>query len=140
MTVLPRVSPELVVRTFLAAQFGGTVPGLPNARVVTETPADLSAALPLLRVELVSGSSNAVNLDTALLDIEAYATTRDAARTLAEQARVALDLRGPAAHAAGGFIASVTCTTPHWMFYDDTDVRRFAFMARVSVRSVPSPA
>lgn len=125
------VSAELVVRTFLAAQF-------PTTRVVTETPADLQDQVPLLRVVRFGGSDDELTLDVARVDVDAFAIGRDAARQLGEDARTALRLKAPGQTVAGGFIAAVrTESAPSWTPWDDTDLRRFTSTYAVSIRSVP---
>ena len=138
----PKVSPEVIVIDFLTTMFNGTVDGLPQARIVSELPADLVGSVPLIRVQATAGSDVLPTLDEALVDVEAFAAGRDATRLLAEQIRWAMRLVMPgstvsgAEYASKAFVATVEASVPHWAPYDDTDVRRFVAMYRLSIRSV----
>lgn len=138
----PKVSPEVVVIDFLTTMFDGAVDGLPQARVVSELPADLLGSVPLIRVQATAGSDVVPTLDAAIVDIEAFAVGRDATRLLAEQVRWAMRLVLPGSTVAGAeyaskaFVATVEASVPHWAPYDDTDVRRFVAMYHLTIRSV----
>jgi hypothetical protein len=69
----------------LLADLGGTG---------TRTPADLQAVTPFLRVRRVGGVDDRVT-DRARVDVEVFATTREAGEDLAEQVRQRLSVRGP---------------------------------------------
>lgn len=110
---------EPVTATWLTGRF-------PAARVVTETPADLSnvGTQPIILVVGLPGGQHLV-LGRPMVDVECYGATRDAARTLAGQVHNALlfEMRGLIAN---GVVTTVKTTgTPAWRPYSNTNVRRF---------------
>jgi len=122
---------ESVIRAWLAQQF-------PNARVVTETPADLVDVLPCIRVERFGGSDDVYTLDVANIDVDCYDATREAARSLAEDVRTALRLSAEGQSVNGALIAQVTTiSAPTWTPYDNTNLRRFTASYRIAIRSIP---
>jgi hypothetical protein len=132
VTFTPLVSAEPFVRSWLAAQF-------PTARVVTETPANLADVLPVIEVTRFGGSDEVIVLDSANIDVDVYAATRDAARTLGEQVRTALRLHLPGYASAGAAVQSVTTiSAPRWVPYDNTSLRRFNAAYRITIHSIPS--
>lgn len=95
-------------------------------RVVTDLPADLSGALPVLQVQRVGGSDDGFRLDRCFVDVDAYAVARQAASQLIAQARSLLltQLRGVTSSAAV-FTSARTITAPAWRPYENTSLRRF---------------
>ncbi|MCR8947164.1 hypothetical protein NW249_34315 [Streptomyces sp. OUCMDZ-4982] len=73
---------ELLVMT-------GLRPLLPGVRVVDELPDKVETRLPLVQVLVVGGADDRVT-DTATVDVVAFAATRAAVWTLAEQTRAAM--------------------------------------------------
>lgn len=119
------VDPEVAVVAWLKSAFGSN-----GVRVVTELPAKLLEACPLLMVNGIGGSDTDHILDDARIDVSAFAATRSAARTLARQAKDSLrfDCPGRPLTTPDGrvFISEInTNSLPKWVPYDDTDVRRF---------------
>lgn len=64
--------------------------------VVEQLPTNLTFALPLIAVERLSGADATLTLDDATLDVDVFASSRDAARNISEQIRedVRLHLTG----------------------------------------------
>jgi len=128
---VPLVVAELVVRTYLAAQF-------PDARVVTERPGNLNEVLPCIEVGRFGGGDDVYTLDVANLDVDVYAATRPAALDLAEQVRTSLRLHAEGQEVDGALIAQVaTLSAPKWVPYDNTTLRRISASYRIAIRSVP---
>ncbi len=115
-----------------------------GVRVVTELPATLQApdSLPIVQVVETPGGASlgAGHLDTCVMEYNAYATGREAARNLAEATRQAL-------LSAAGFrtadtlmwISRVVDTRkPTILFYDEaSEVRRFGGNVRLYLRYKP---
>lgn len=132
MTFTPLVSAETFVRTWLAAQFPAPI------RVVTELPADLGA-VQTIQVTRFGGSDDFLTLDAANIDVDTFAATRDASRTLAEQVRTALRLHLPGYATGGAGVQSVsTISAPRSVPYDNTNLRRFVASYRITIHSIPS--
>jgi hypothetical protein len=108
------------------------------ARVVTDLPADIEGQLPVLQVtETPGGARLNPAHDTAVIDYDAYAATRAAAKGLAAAARLLL------LDAAGFFTAAprmwvervVEVRRPVLLAYDDaSDIRRFGGAVRLYIR------
>lgn len=132
MTFTPLASAESLVRNWLATQFPSPI------RVVTELPADLGATQ-VIQVTRFGGSDDWITLDSANVDIDAFASTRDAARTLAEQVRTAVRLHLPGYAASGAAVQSVTTiSAPRWVPHDNTNLRRFVASYRITIHSIPN--
>lgn len=128
---MPLVVAELVVRNYLAGQF-------PTARVVTETPENLSDVLPCIEVMRFGGSDDVYTLDLANIDVDVYAVDRPSALDLAEQVRTSLRLHAEGQVVNGALIAQVTTlSAPKWVPYDNTTLRRISASYRIAIRSVP---
>lgn len=98
----------------------------PAARVVTETPADLTGNLPLVKVRRTSGDDDNVRLDRPVVDLDVFDTDVQAASALSAQIRDALLYTLPYAMPVGGTVTGVyTVVGPRWLPYDDTSVRRY---------------
>ena len=127
-------SAESVVRDWLATQFTS-----PTYRVVTELSTKLADDLPLIQVVRFGGSDADLTLDSANVDIDTFAATRDAARSLAEQVRSAVRLHLPGYANAGAAVQSVTTiSAPRWLPYDNTSLRRFTAAYRITIHSIPA--
>ena len=125
-------SAESLVRDWLATQFNPT-------RVVTELPANLGDALPLIQVTRFGGSDDVLTLDAANIDVDTFGATRDAARSLGEQVRSALRLHLPGYSTGTAGVQSVTTiSAPRWVPYDNTNLRRFVASYRITIHSIPS--
>lgn len=113
-------SAEKVTRDWVASTF-------PSARVVTETPANLADVLPCIQVERIGGSDTVFEtIDDAIIDVEYFAASRDAARVGAEAVRAAFRFDLPGQTIGSAFVLSVaTVTAPVWTPYPNTSVRRF---------------
>lgn len=97
-----------------------------TARVLTDLPADLAGALPVVQIERVGGDDDGIRLDRAFVDVDAYASTRQAASELLSQARslILSSLRGTVTDAAV-FTSVRTITAPARRPYENPSVRRF---------------
>lgn len=128
---MPFADAEGLVRSALATAF-------PTARVVTETPADLGAELPLFAVNRIGGGDEFGVLDASTVDVAAYAATRLDARLWAEKVRAWLVYRLPGTNLAGAHFGLVsTVMAPRWVPYDNTNVRRVIATYSITIRSVP---
>lgn len=128
---MPLIPAEHVVVAWLDADLTGV-------RVVTETPKNLATEVPLVQVVGIGGSDSVLTLDTATIDVDAFALTREAARDLAERARTSMRVTLPGRTVAGAFVARVeTVSAPKWVPYDNTALRRFVATYRVDIRSIP---
>lgn len=97
-----------------------------DVRVVTELPATLLDVLPVVQVQRVGGDDDGFRLDRALVDVDVYAATREAASTVARQVRSYLlgSLRGAAtATAVFGYVSTVAA--PSWRPYENIGLRRY---------------
>lgn len=128
------VAAESFVRDWLATQFPA-----PTYRVVTELPANLADVVPLIQVVRFGGSDDIWTVDSANVDVDTFAASRDGARSLAEQVRTALRLHLPGYASAGAACQSVTTiSAPRWVPYDNTSLRRFNAAYRITIHSIPS--
>lgn len=123
-------SPESLVRNWLAEQF-------PLARVVTETPPDLASVLPCILVNRIGGADRIfLTIDDAVIDVDYFAATRDAARTGAESVRDAMRFTLPGTSTGGAFILDVaTQVAPFDSTYPNPNLRRFSATYDVRVHT-----
>jgi hypothetical protein len=124
------LDPELAIVTWLQAQLG------PGVRCVTELPAELAAACPLVSVETFGGDDPEPVVDRAVLDVTAYAAGQDVARgqarSLALQVKELLRFHLPGSVVTGGSVSKVEPASGiQWQPYDNTTVRRFHASYRV---------
>ena len=99
----------------------------------TSTPSNLEKALPFLRVTAGPGSDDGTT-DSPLVDVEAFAATRHAAATLAEDARQAM-LALSARNAGGALVDSVTTASrPSWVDYKNPAIQRYVAAYRLALR------
>ena len=115
----------------------------PQARVATETPANLGDVLPCIVITRFGGTDDAIwTFDNPNVDFDVYAATRAQARTLAHEVRtwVRSELPGSTiTDAAGnkGFVhRTQTVSGPVWTPYDNTNVRRFVYGAAIRIHSI----
>lgn len=96
-----------------------------TVRHVTELPANLADILPVNQLQRVGGGDDGIRLDRALVDVDTYAATRDAASTLARQTRdeLVVNLRGVMTDSAV-FGRVSTVSAPSWRPYENTALRR----------------
>jgi hypothetical protein len=119
----------------------GWIPTVLTARAVTELPADLAGAITahsgVVRVVRVGGPAPVPSLDIATVEIECFAATRAAARTLAYQLRDALRYQLPGhVFIAGGSVSRVqTVSGPAWRPYDDISVRRVGALYQITTHA-----
>ncbi|GHD70132.1 hypothetical protein GCM10010317_076780 [Streptomyces mirabilis] len=97
-----------------------------DVRVLTDLPANLGDVLPVVQVQRVGGYDDGFRLDRALVDIDVYAATREAASALMAQTRSLLltELRGVATDTAV-FTVARTIAAPAWRPYENPALRRF---------------
>ena len=96
-----------------------------GVRHCTELPADLLDELPVNQIQRVGGDDDSFRLDRALVSIDSYAATREAASLLARQTRHSLvvNLRGvKTATAVFGGVSTVSA--PAWRPYENPGLRR----------------
>lgn len=101
--------------------------------VDTETPADLENVLPFVRVGRVAGTDDRFT-DRAIMDVEVFAGTRQAAYDLSEAIRTWL-LAAP--HRVGGvgiIDKAFTEVGPRSLPWDNENVRRRGATYRISTR------
>lgn len=110
----------------------------PDARVVTETPANLQDVLPCIRVTRFGGADEEVStFDNPTLDFDCYAATRADARSLAYAVRSSIRNDLPGQTRAGAFASrSRTLAGPVFTPYDDTTLRRFTYSAQIRLHSL----
>lgn len=111
---------------------------LTPVRVVTETPANLQAVLPVIQVGRVGGADRDVVIDNALVTVDCFGASREAAKTLAEQVRTALRFQLPG-HATTDCVVTKTTTVsaPAWRPWDDTSLRRFGASYQITFTARP---
>lgn len=133
-TFVPLADAELLLIGWLRTQF-------PSARVLTELPANLSGALPVIQVSRFGGSSDNYVIDTANVDVDVFAASYGAASSLAGQIRSAILLHLPGYAMAGAAVQSATdISAPRWLAYDNTTdgLRRFTAAYRITIHSIPT--
>jgi hypothetical protein len=105
---------------------------------VTELPADLAGDT--VRITRISGTDSGQFsvYEDAIVDFECFASTRQAARTLAYAVRDYLrnTLPGETVDAKAFVVAVRSVNGPVWVPYDNTAVRRFVYTAQVRIHSI----
>lgn len=112
----------------------------PAWSVGAETDDQLAVSLPFLEVERQAGSgTTAPGIDSAIVDFYVYGPDRLTAGRFAEQARDAVIYRLPGFKGAGGVVSAVHWggDGPHWIPYDNTNLRRFQFSAQIVIHTQP---
>lgn len=97
-----------------------------DERTLTDLPANLGDALPVVQIRRAGGGDDGIRLDRAFVDIDVYAASRQAASTLMSQTRSLLltELRGTVTTAAV-FTSARTISAPTWRPYENPGLRRF---------------
>lgn len=118
---------ELLAVTWLTPRLG--------VRVVTDTPAEMAKALPLVQVTRYGGADGQPTLDRVQLDVDCYTDNRRTALQLAEQVRDALRFDLPGTTVDGALVCAVdTIGAPAWRPFDVTGVRRFGASYRLIIQ------
>lgn len=111
----PDIEVELVA--WLTAALG--------VRHCTDLPADLLSELPVNQVQRVGGGDDSFRLDRALLSLDSYGATREAASLLARQSRNELVMNLPGVKTAAAVFGRVsTVSAPAWRPYENPSLRR----------------
>lgn len=98
---------------------------LDGVRHCTELPADLLDVLPVNQIQRAGGDDDNFRLDRALVSLDSYGGTRDAASTLARQTRNELVVNLPGVKTASAVFGRVaTVSAPAWRPYENPGLRR----------------
>jgi hypothetical protein len=118
MTAVGSVDVEAELVAWLKAQLA--------VRVVTDLPANLEGAAPVVQIARVGGDDDGIRLDRAIVDVDVFAATRPASSQLMTRTRVALltQLRGVVTSGAT-FTSARTISAPSWRPYENNNLRRF---------------
>lgn len=111
--------------------------GGPAARYCTELPGTLPAKV--VRITRISGTDDQFSVyEDAIVDFECFASTRQAARTLAYDVRDYLrnTLPGETVDTHAFVVAVRSVNGPVWVPYDNTNVRRFIYTAQIRIHSI----
>lgn len=97
-----------------------------NVRHCTDLPADLMSELPINQVQRIpGGGDDNFRLDRALISLDSYGATREAASLLARQARNELVMNLPGVKTTGAVFGRVaTVSAPAWRPYENPSLRR----------------
>ena len=97
-----------------------------DERTLTDLPANLVDALPVVQIQRVGGNDDGIRLDRAFVDVDVYAATRQGASQLMSQTRSLLltGLRGAVTDAVV-FTSARTVSAPSWRSYENPGLRRF---------------
>jgi hypothetical protein len=109
-----------------------------SARALTDVPADLLAALPVIRVARIGGADDDNNprFDAATVTVDWFGADRTAASDLAQAGHHALRVLLPRMTFNGVTVTFVqTISAPSWRPWDDTDVRRYGATYRLFIKS-----
>lgn len=109
-----------------------------DVRVVTERPADLAAAVPLLWFQRIGGGDNDdnPNFESPTFSVDAFDVDRAGAIALAERAKTAIRSTLPSTLIGVSVITKTqTISGPAWLPYDDPNVRRVAATYRCYVKT-----
>lgn len=108
---------EVLLVAFLAARTG--------ERALTDTPDNLDALLPVIRLTCSDGGDDGFRLDASLVDVDVFATSRVGAAALAGQVReLLLELRGDPQPT--GVVTGVrTLIKPRWLADPNPNLTRF---------------
>ena len=100
---------------------------LPSVRFLTDTPADLATAVPVVQVVRVGGpsSDDDPTFQSPTVSVDCFAADRVAATLLAQQVDDALRKALPGASTGGATVSKVaTISGAAWRPWDDLKVRR----------------
>jgi hypothetical protein len=107
-----------------------------GVQCVTELPATLETAVPLIEVGRIGGADSQVVIDAATVDVTCWGATRDTARKLAYLVQDWLLFHLPGTSVPGGVVLRVVCVSgPAWQPYDNTAVRRVHALYQFHVQS-----
>lgn len=127
---------ETVIVAAAVAHFTGK-------RICTETPNDLAAVVPAIRITRFSGISDEIyTFDNPQVDFDCYAATRAAAQTLAYDVRAWVRQTLPGSiigddTTGRAFVArSQDIQGPVWTPYDNTSLRRFTYSAALRLHAL----
>jgi hypothetical protein len=96
-----------------------------DVRHCTDLPADLTDELPLNQIQRVGGDDDSFRLDRALVSLDSYGATREAASTLARQTRHQLVTVLPGVKTTAAVFGRVsTVSAPAWRPYENPALRR----------------
>lgn len=96
-----------------------------DVRHCTDLPANLMEELPLNQVQRVGGDDDRFRLDRALVSLDSYGATREAASLLARQTRHQLVMVLPGVKTAAAVFGRVaTVSAPAWRPYENPNLRR----------------
>lgn len=100
----------------------------------TETPADLESRLPWLQVVRIGGGYDGFRLDQPTVDIAAFAATGPEASALAAQVQVLFHEQLARIKIGTAVVSRIeTVTGPHWVPYDNPNMRRYEASYRFTV-------
>ena len=96
-----------------------------SVRNCTELPANLLEELPINQLQRIGGDDDGFRLDRALVSLDSYGITREAASMLARQTRheLVVNLRGVKTTTAV-FGGVSTVSAPAWRPYENPGLRR----------------
>lgn len=118
---------EWVVVDYLRGQLAGGV------LVATALPSSLETRLPAVRATAGGGSDDTLT-DSALIDVESFAATREDSQGLSEQVRAAMHSM-TANESTGQLVDAVsTASRPVWVDYEHPRVQRYVAVYRVNLR------
>lgn len=121
------------IEPLLFAWLESTRPGL---RHCSETPSNLADVLPVVRVNANGGSGDRFQFDKWHVDFDAFAATRDAARTLAQSLHDSVLQELPGAALGSAMVLAVReFAAPSWAPTDDTSLRRFTFAVEIQLHT-----
>lgn len=127
MAFAPLIEPLLIA-------WLGTELGLTGT---TELDNDLLADLPIVQVARVGGTDDGFRLDRALVDVDVYASTQDAAATLAEEIRGGLLRRLRGTTTGTAVVGRVTTVSaPSRRPYENLSLRRYGGTYEIYVHPV----
>lgn len=107
-----------------------------GVRCRPEPPDPLEYALPMIVVARIGGPNEGV-IDRPMIAVDTFAVDRDSAGDLAEDVRTALFWQLVNAPFLNGAVVTrvTTISGPHYVPYDDKDLRRFTATYGLSVQS-----
>jgi len=109
-----------------------------GVRCLTDLPADLASAAPIVQIVRIGGPSDDSfsNFQAATVSVDCFAADRLAATTLAQQLDDAWRKVLPGAAVSGAVVGKVrTLTGASWRPWDDTAVRRVGATYQVWVKA-----
>lgn len=110
-----------------------------QARVLTETPANLAQIAPVVAVARSAGTDIQALIDRPVVDVDCFDTDRLSAQLLGRQCHALMHWYLPGTVTGGAVIGMVnTVKGPGWMTYQDLDVRRSN--ATYEIYQHPAPA